>query len=87
MKKRTQTSDLPRDACSIALFPFWRLDAKGGEVVLLVISVGFAWVGHKLIRFLEIFRLLVSIYLSVELIWSNFMFKLWLNYVLCICVT
>ena len=30
---------------SIALVPFWRLDAKGGEVVLVGFSVGFAWVG------------------------------------------
>jgi len=27
-------------ACSIALFPFWRFDAKGGEGVLLGVSVG-----------------------------------------------
>ena len=27
-------------ACSIALFPFWHFDAKGGEVVLLGVSVG-----------------------------------------------
>ena len=26
---------------SIALFPFWRLDAKGGEVVLFRVSRGF----------------------------------------------
>ena len=28
---------------SIALFPFWRFDAKGGEVVLCRVSPGFAW--------------------------------------------
>ena len=28
--------------CSIALFPFWCLDAKGGEVVLFRFSEGFA---------------------------------------------
>ena len=40
---------------SIALLPFWCFDAKGGEVVLLGLSVGFAWVGrkHLLLSFLE----------------------------------
>jgi hypothetical protein len=36
--------------CSIALLPFWCLDAKGGEVVLFRYLSGFAWVGHKLAR-------------------------------------
>ena len=31
--------------------PFWYLDAKGGEVVLFRVHVGFAWVGHKLLAF------------------------------------
>jgi hypothetical protein len=53
--------------CSFALFPFWHFDAKGGEVVLLGISVGFVGVGHKHVSLL--FALsweLVSIYLVVE---------------------
>ena len=29
------TSDVCRGLVSIALYPFWRFDAKGGEVVLL----------------------------------------------------
>ena len=33
---------------SIALSPFWCLDAKGGEVALFRLLPGFAWVGHKL---------------------------------------
>ena len=32
--------------CSIALFPFWRFDAKRGEVVLVGLPLGFARVGH-----------------------------------------
>jgi hypothetical protein len=36
--------------CSIALLPFWCLNAKGGEVVLFRYLSGFAWVGHKLAR-------------------------------------
>jgi hypothetical protein len=36
--------------CSIALLPFWCLDAKMGEVVLFRYLSGFAWVGHKLVR-------------------------------------
>jgi hypothetical protein len=35
------------EACSIALLPFWCLDAKGGEVVLFRHLSGFAWVEHK----------------------------------------
>jgi hypothetical protein len=37
-------------ACSIALLPFWCLDAKGGEVVLFRYLSGFAWVEQKLER-------------------------------------
>jgi hypothetical protein len=37
-------------ACSIALLPFWCLDAKGGEVVLFRYLSRFAWVEHKLER-------------------------------------
>jgi hypothetical protein len=36
--------------CSIALLPFWCLDAKVGEVVLFRHLSGFAWVEHKLER-------------------------------------
>jgi hypothetical protein len=36
--------------CSIALLPFWCLDAKEGEVVLFRYLSGFAWVGHMLVR-------------------------------------
>jgi hypothetical protein len=40
-------------SCSIALFPFWCLDAKGGEVVLLGCPRGlFARVGHKRVFFI-----------------------------------
>jgi hypothetical protein len=35
-------SDLLR-TCSIALLSFWCLDTKGGKVVLLGLSVVFAW--------------------------------------------
>ena len=48
---------------SIALFPFWRFDAKGGEVVL----VGSPWdlhgFGHKHMRLSFLFAL-VSFFLS-----------------------
>ena len=50
---------------SIALFPFWRFDAKRGEVVLLGLRVGFAWVRAHAYAF-TILVALVSIY--VELI-------------------
>jgi hypothetical protein len=43
----TRRSDSFR-ACSIALLPFWCLDAKGGEVVLFRHLSGFAWVEHNL---------------------------------------
>jgi hypothetical protein len=37
-------SDLLR-TCSIAILSFWCLDAKGGKVVLLGLSVVLAWAG------------------------------------------
>ena len=53
MPPRRTPSDL-HGSVSIAFLPFWCFDAKGGEMVL-VLSVGFARVGHKhlLLSFLE----------------------------------
>jgi hypothetical protein len=50
---------------SIALLPFWRFDAKGGEVVLL--GRGFAWVGRKHLPLFHSFYLLACALFSVEL--------------------
>ena len=49
---------------STALLPFWRLDDKGGEVVLLGLR-GFAWVGHKHLHF-SIRRFLAYAHLAVN---------------------
>ena len=45
--------------------PFWYLDAKGGEVVLFRMHVGFARVGHKLLAFFIRCYELVPMYLSL----------------------
>ena len=54
-------------------FPFWCLDAKGGDVALFRLLPGFAWDGHKPFVFFCIF-LLVSALFSIcffafELCW------------------
>jgi hypothetical protein len=50
------------------LFPFWHFDAKGGEVALLGLSPGFAWVGHKHSCFI--------IPLSLVLVYGHFVLNL-----------
>ena len=42
---------------SIALFPFWRLDAKGGEVVLFRVSRGFCMGWTQAPFFFDLFGL------------------------------
>ena len=63
----TPTSDSPGTLVASLFFPFWRLDAKGGEVVLVAIFVGFAWVGHKLICFRDFFACLCPFILVLNL--------------------
>jgi hypothetical protein len=50
-------------ACSIALFPFWCLDAKGGEVALLGCL---RWDLHGLVIWICIFALLWSRHNSLD---------------------
>jgi hypothetical protein len=60
---------------SIALFPFWRFDAKGGEVVLLGLSV---WDLHGFRAQAYAFTILialVSIYVKLCVSMSNFVFS------------
>ena len=49
--------------CSIALFPFWCLDAKGGEVVLFRFSEGICK-GSDTSLFVFVFYLLACVHLS-----------------------
>jgi hypothetical protein len=64
-------------SCSIALFPFWCLDAKGGEVVLLGCPRGwFARVGHKRVLFIISWEL-VPIYRVLFALSNLFGWSLW----------
>ena len=49
---------------SIALVPFWRLDAKGGEVVLFRLLLGICMGGHEHSNFLFVSYMLMPMYLT-----------------------